>query len=400
MDKKHSSSRKLGLSTRVIHEGQHPCPMTGAVSPAIFQTSTFAFESAAQGAARFAGEEEGYIYTRMGNPTIDKLQQNIAALEGGAGGLATASGMAALCTNLFSLLHAGDHIIATESLYGPSRVVVERDFSRFGVEYSFIDTSDPANVEKAIRPNTKLLFIETPANPTIIITDIEACTEIAKKHSIITIVDNTFCSPILQRPLEWGADIVMHSMTKFINGHSDVVAGMIIPKEKEMLARIRKGLHFLGGTMDPHQAWLVLRGVKTLHLRVMRCQENAIKMAHLLEDHPAVEWVRYPGLESHPHYAVAQKQQDGPGALISFGLKGGVEAGRKLLETVTLATLAVSLGGIETLIQHPASMTHATMNKRDRLAAGITDGLVRISVGCEDGDDLLSDMKKALDGVR
>jgi methionine-gamma-lyase len=396
MTKKHSS-KKMGLPTRVIHEGQHPCPVTGAVSPAIFQTSTFAFESAAQGAARFAGEEEGYIYTRMGNPTIDKLQENIAGLEGGAGGLATSTGMSAVCTTLFALLDKGDHMVATESLYGPSRVVVEKHFSRFGVEYSFVDTSDPKNVEKAMRPNTKLLFMETPANPTIIISDIAACSEIAKKNGAVSIVDNTFCSPVLQRPLEHGADIVIHSMTKFINGHTDVVAGMIVPKEEEMLARLRSVLHFLGGTMDPHQAWLVLRGAKSLHLRVQRCQENAMKMAPMLEEHPAVDWVRYPGLESHPQYEVAQRQQDGPGALISFGLEGGVEAGRKLLESVEVATLAVSLGGIETLIQHPASMTHAAMKPEDRRSAGISDGLVRLSVGCESAEDLLADMKGALD---
>jgi len=396
MSKNDSSKRNLGLPTRVIHEGQHPCPMTGAVSPAIFQTSTFAFESAAQGAARFAGEEDGYIYTRMGNPTISKLEQNIAALEGGFGGMGTSSGMAAVCTNLFAFLNAGDHMVATESLYGPSRVVVERDFSRFGVEYSFVDTSDPKNVEAAMRPNTKLLFIETPANPTIKITDIEKCSEIAKKHNVVTIVDNTFCSPILQRPLELGADVVMHSMTKFINGHTDVVAGMIVPKSEEHFKKLRSTLNFLGGTMDPHQAWLVLRGAKTLHLRVTRCQENAMKAASFLEEHPAVDWVRYPGLESHPQYKLAKKQMDGPGALISFSLKGGIEAGRKLLENMHIATLAVSLGGIETLIQHPASMTHATMTKESRQKAGITDGLVRVSIGCEDINDILEDFRQGL----
>ena len=394
MSSKHTSDRKHHLPTRVIHEGQHPCPMTGSVSPPIFQTSTFAFESAAQGAARFAGKEDGYIYTRMGNPTIAKLEENIAALEGGFGAMGTASGMAAVCTNLFAFLNAGDHIVATESLYGPSRVVVERDFSRFGVEYSFVDTSDPKKVEAAMKPNTKVLFMETPANPTIKISDIEACSAIAKKNGAVTIVDNTFCSPILQRPLEHGADVVMHSMTKFINGHTDVVAGMIVPKTEEHFKKLRSMLNYLGGTMDPHQAWLVLRGVKTLHLRVMGCQANAVKVAPFLEAHPAVEWVRYPGLESHPQYELAKKQMDGPGALISFGMKGGLKAGQTLIENMDVATLAVSLGGIETLIQHPASMTHASMTKESRETAGISDGLVRVSIGCAHIDDILDDFRK------
>ncbi len=393
---KSNDSSRHKLPTRVIHEGQHPCPMTGAVAPPIFQTSTFAFESAAQGAARFAGKEDGYIYTRMGNPTTTMLEQNIAALEGGFGGMGTASGMAAVCTNIFTFLSAGDHMIATESLYGPSRVVVEKEFSRFGVEYDFVDTSNPENVEAVVKPNTKLLFIETPANPTINITDIKACSDIARNNNAVTVVDNTFCSPILQRPFELGADVVLHSMTKFINGHTDVVAGMIIAKTEEHFKKLRSTLNFLGGTMDPHQAWLVLRGIKTLHLRITRCQENASRIAAFLDEHPAVDWVRYPGLQSHPQYELAKKQMDGPGALISFSLKGGIEAGRNLMESMKVAILAVSLGGIETLIQHPASMTHASMTKEAREKAGITDGLVRVSIGCEDGDDLLEDFRQGL----
>ena len=387
------------MATKVIHAAQHPDPQTGAVAPPIYQTSTFAFESAAQGAARFAGTEPGYIYTRIGNPTTATLEANVATLEGGAGGLATASGMAAVSTTLLALLSKGDHMIGTDAVYGPSRVVVEKEFARFGIESDFLDTADLGLIEKHIKSNTKVLYVETPANPTIKLTDITACAKLAHAHGMLLIVDNTFASPILQRPLELGADIVIHSMTKFLNGHSDVVAGMVVPKNEELLRQIAGMLKLLGGTMDPHQAWLVLRGVKTLHMRVLKGQENAIELAKLLENHPAVEWVRYPGLESHPQYDLAKEQMDGPGSLISFELKGGLEAGSKLLETVKIPTLAVSLGGVESLIQHPASMTHAAMPREERIEAGITDGLVRLSVGCEDIDDLKADFTEALDGL-
>jgi methionine-gamma-lyase len=276
---------------------------------------------------------------------------------------------------------------------------MERDFSRFGVEYDFVDTSDLSKIEEAIRPETKLLYIETPANPTIKLTDIKACAEIAHKHGILLAVDNTFMSPILQRPIELGADIVIHSMTKFINGHSDIVGGMILPATDKLLKEISHVLFYLGGTIDPHQAWLALRGVKTLSLRVKSAQDNAMRVAEFLESHPAVEWVAYPGLESFGNKEVIEKQMDGPGSLIAFELKGGFEAGVKMLEKVELATLAVSLGGVETLIQHPASMTHAAMDPESRKAAGISDGLVRISVGCEDFDDLREDLENSLNGI-
>ncbi|MBW2700461.1 MAG: PLP-dependent transferase [Deltaproteobacteria bacterium] len=388
--------KNAGQATQNIHAGQHTDWTTGSVAPPIIQTSTFAFKNCAQGADRFAGREEGYIYTRMGNPTIARLEEAVSTLEGGAGGLATGSGMAALNTCLFALLNAGDHLVGTHSLYGPSRMVIERDFSRFGVQSTFVDTSDLDAVRAAMRPETKLVFVETPANPTIVMTDIAAVAKIAHEHGALLLVDNTFCSPIIQRPLELDADVVMHSMTKFINGHTDVVSGMVIPGSKELLERIRPVHYFLGACMDPHQAWLVLRGFKTLSLRVKACQENAIQVAPWLESHPKIEWVRFPGLESHPQHALAKKQMDGPGALISFEVKGGLEAGTRFLDNVKLATLAVSLGGIETLIQHPASMTHAAMPADMRHKAGISDGLVRISVGCEDFVDIKTDLEQAL----
>jgi methionine-gamma-lyase len=336
--------------TAVIHAGQEPDPLYGGVSVPIYQSSTFAFRSAEHGAALFAGEEKGFIYTRIGNPTTKALEDCVAALEGGCGALGTASGMAAVTTIYTAFLEKGAHVVSTASVYGPSRTVLEKEYGRFGVEADFVDTSDFEAVEKALRPSTKLLFIETPANPTMKLTDLRACAELAKARGILLAVDNTFASPILQNPLGLGADIVFHSLTKFLNGHSDVVGGIIVAREDNVFARLRKVLTLMGGTMDPHQAWLVLRGIKTLALRVEKAQDNAAKLALDLERHPKVAWVRYPGLSSHPQYALSKSQMRGPGALISFGLKGGVDAGRRMINAVRLCTLAVSLGGIESLI--------------------------------------------------
>jgi methionine-gamma-lyase len=388
--------KQMALETQAIHAGQHVDPATGAVAPPLIQTSTFAFESCAQGAARFAGEEVGFIYTRMGNPTVARLEEAVATLEGGYGGFGTGSGLAALSTAIFALLSKGDHLVGTSSVYGPSRVVIERDWKRFGVEATFVDTADLDAVRGALRKETKLVFVETPANPTIAITDIAAVAKIAHDAGALLMVDNTFASPILQRPLSLGADVVFHSMTKFLNGHTDVVAGMIVTATRELHERIRKAHWYLGACMDPHQAWLVLRGIKTLAMRVRTSQENARKVAAFLEAHPKVEWVRYPGLPSHPQHELAARQMDGPGALISFEVKGGHAAGSRLLDGVKLMTLAVSLGGIETLIQHPASMTHAAMPREERIGAGITDGLVRVSVGCEGVEDIIADFEQAL----
>jgi methionine-gamma-lyase len=394
-----SHIEKLGFHSKTIHAGQSCEANLGSVSTPIFQTSTFAFRDARHGADLFAKEADGYIYTRMGNPTTAALEENVAVLENGCGALATSSGMAAITTIYLTFLGQGLHMVSTDCLYGPSRVVMERDFSRFGVEYAYINTSDLDEVQQAFQSNTRLLFIETPANPTIALTDIAACADIAHEHGALLTVDNTFMSPYLQRPLDLGADIVVHSMTKFINGHTDVVAGMIVCKDHSVLEKIRSVLHYHGGTIDPHQAWLVQRGLKTLPLRMGRCQENAMKLAGFLEAHPKVNWVKYPGLASHPQFQLANTQMDGPGALISFGVQGGLEAGRTVMNSVHLATLAVSLGGIETLIQHPASMTHAAMSKEEREKAGITDELVRLSVGCENYEDLQGDLEQALDKI-
>lgn len=392
-----SKTTYLSPETAAIHAGQEPDPVYGGVSVPIYQSSTFAFASAEQGAARFAGKEAGFIYTRIGNPTIRALETSLAALEGGCDASATATGMAAVTTIYTALLEKDAHVVGTASIYGPSRTVLETEFSRFGVRSDFVDTSDIRNVERALRPETKLLFVETPANPTLALTDLKACARLARERRVTLVVDNTFSSPLLQRPLDLGADVVMHSLTKFINGHSDVVGGAIVARDEALHKRLRKVLVMMGGTMDPHQAWLVLRGVRTLALRVEKSQANAGALAPWLAAHPKVAWANYPGLASHPQHALAKEQMKGFGSMITFGLRGGYEAGRKMINSVELCTLAVSLGGIESLIQHPASMTHAGVSREHRLEAGITDDLIRLSVGCEGVEDIRADLAQALD---
>lgn len=388
-------TKNKGFNTKLIHAGDYEDDMGSVVTP-IYQTSTFKFKNAKHGADCFAGTDPGYIYTRIGNPTINSLEDKMAELENGYRGLALSSGMAAVCNVYMTLLSKDAHIICTDAVYGPSRAVLERDFSRFGVKYDFINTSDYKLVEKYIKPETKLIYLETPTNPTIMLTDLKKVCGIAKKHNIPVCVDNTFSTPYLQKPLDLGADIVLHSVTKFINGHADIVGGVIVCKDKNLYNDLRKTMTFLGGNMDPHQAYMVQRGVKTLAIRMERSQQSAQKLAEYLENHPKVEWVKYPGLKSHPHYELAQKQMSGPGAMISFELKGGYPAGEKLMNNVKLAILAVSLGGVETLIQHPASMTHAGVLEVDRIKAGISNGLVRYSVGIEDVEDLIADLEQAL----
>ncbi|KAF0203736.1 MAG: hypothetical protein FD170_809 [Bacteroidetes bacterium] len=389
---------KLGFNSRMVHGGEFDNPLGSATVP-IYQTSTFIFENADHGAKCFSGEDDGYIYTRIGNPTIHALETLVADLEGGAEGIATSSGMAAVNTLYMALLSQGDHMISSEAVYGPSRVVMEQHWARFGVESTYVNTADISAIKAAFKPNTKMLFIETPANPTIEITDLKACAELAHQHGALLIVDNTFCSPYLQRPIEFGADAVFHSMTKFLNGHADIVAGMIITKDKELGKKLRSMMVAMGCNMDPHQAYMVIRGVRTLGIRVERAQQSAMEIAHFLEAHPKVEWVKYPGLESHPQHELAKTQMKGFGSMISFELKGGLEAGKILMNEVQLAILAVSLGGVESLIQHPASMTHSKMKSDDRLRAGITEGLVRFSVGIEDVEDLIDDLKQGLDKI-
>lgn len=388
-------ANKGGFFTKMVHAGQEP-DWTGAVTVPIYQTSTFAFANVEIGAARFAGQDQGFVYTRLGNPTIHALEESVAALENGEHAIATASGMGAVSTVYMTLLGQGQHMVGTASLYGPSRVLAERHLARFGVESTWVDTSQVANVVNALRPNTKLVYLESPSNPAMILSDIAALAQVAHEHGAWLVVDNTFASPYLQRPLELGADVSLHSASKFLNGHADVIGGIIVTRDAALARSFRSTMTALGCNMDPHQAFLVLRGIKTLALRVQRAQENAKAIAQYLESHPKVAWVGYVGLPSHPQYELGKRQMSGPGCVLSFELKGGLEAARRLLNGVRLATLAVSLGGVETLIEHPATMTHASLTPEARLQAGITDGLVRLAVGIEDLEDLLSDLDQAL----
>ncbi len=393
------NTKDKGFETKLIHGGGFEDELGSATMP-IYQTSTFRFKDADHGARCFAGEEKGYIYTRINNPTISTLENQVAELENGFGGIGTGSGMGAVTTIYTAYLSQGDHMVSSAAVYGPSRVVMETIFKRFGVESSYVDTTNLQQIEAAIRPNTKIIFIETPANPTMDIADLKAIADLAHKHNCVMVVDNTFCSPYLQRPLDLGADVVFHSMTKFINGHADIVAGMIVTRTEEHYKKVRPVMVSMGCNMDPHQAYMVIRGLKTLSLRIERAQQNAMKVAEYLEKHPQVEWVKYPGLKSHPQYELGQKQMDGPGTMISFELKGGLDAGKILMNNVHLAILAVSLGGVETLIQHPASMTHSKMTKESRLSANITDGLVRFSVGIENVEDIIADLDQALAKIK
>jgi len=392
------NTKKLGFNSKLIHGGGYKDKF-GSVNVPIYQSSTFKFDSAEEGAKCFNGESDGYIYTRIGNPTIKVLENIIADLEKGFGGIGTSSGMGAVNTVYMGLLSQGDHIISSDAVYGPSRVVMEEHYSRFGIESTYVNTSNIQNIKKAIKSNTKVLYLETPANPTIEISDLKACVELAKSHNILVVVDNTFSSPYLQRPIEFGADVVLHSLTKFINGHADIVGGIIVAKNELLYKKLRSMMINLGCNMDPHQAYLVIRGLKTLGIRIDRAQENAIKIAEFLEKHPKVEWVKYPGLKSHPQYELAKKQMDGFGSMISFGLKGGFEAGKTLMNNVQIAILAVSLGGVESLIEHPASMTHSKVSHEDKMKAGITDGLVRYSAGIENVEDLIRDLEQALSKI-
>ena len=387
-------SKKGFNTTSVRRVGDHDS--LGSVTTPIYQTSTFFFKTADHGAQFFSGESDGFIYTRIGNPAIDEFEATVAELEHGFNGIAVASGMAAVNTVYLTYLGSGDHAVLHNALYGPSRGIMETAYVKLGVESTFVDATDPENVRKAIRPNTKLIYLETPANPTIGITDIEAICAIAHEHQIPVCVDNTFCSPYLQKPLDLGADIVLHSLTKFINGHADIVGGIVIPKTEEEYKKLNATMINFGFNMDPHQAFLVRRGIKTLGIRIDRAQENAQKVAEYLEAHPKIEWVKYPGLKSHPQYELAKKQMKGPGSMISFEVKGGLNAGKTLMDNVELSILAVSLGGIETLIQHPASMTHSKLSKESKETAGITDGLVRLSIGIEEVDDIIADLDQAL----
>jgi methionine-gamma-lyase len=395
LNQNNMDTKDKGFSTKLIHAGTFEDQYGSATVP-IYQTSTFKFKSAQHGADCFSGKSDGYIYTRIGNPTIRAFEKNVAELENGYDGIATSSGMAAITSVYMALLGAGSHIISSDAVYGPARGVLEQDFARFNVEATFVNTAKADNILNALQTNTKVLYVETPANPTMEITDLKVCAQIAKEHGLLLVVDNTFSSPYLQKPLELGADVVLHSITKFINGHADIVGGVIVAKSQELYKKIRHSMVYMGCNMDPTQAFMVLRGLKTLAIRIDRAQQSAQLVAEYLQNHPLVAWIKYPGLDTHPQHELAKRQMNGYGSMMSFGLKGGYEAGRKLMDHVKLAILAVSLGGVETLIQHPASMTHAGVSHEHKIAAGITDDLIRLSVGIEDVRDIVADLDQAL----
>ena len=383
-------SQAWGLGTQAIHAGQSPDPSTGAVMTPIYATSTYAQSS--------PGVHQGFEYSRTHNPTRFAWERCVAALESGSRGFAFASGLAATST-LLELLDSGDHVVAMDDLYGGTYRLFERVRRRSaGLDFSFVDMTDPAAFEAAIQPTTKLAWIETPTNPLLKIVDIAAISAIAKKHGILVAVDNTFASPMLQRPLEHGADIVMHSATKYLNGHSDMVGGILVVGDNTGLAEQLAFLqNSVGAVQGPFDSFLALRGLKTLHLRMKAHCENAQVLAEYLQGNPAIEKVIYPGLPSHPHHALAARQMDGFGGMLSICLKGGLDAATRFCERTELFTLAESLGGVESLVNHPAVMTHASVPPENRARLGIGDNLVRLSVGVEDVDDLRLDLARALD---
>ncbi|MCF6269702.1 MAG: PLP-dependent aspartate aminotransferase family protein [Melioribacteraceae bacterium] len=393
-----SEVKNLGFDSKCVHSGVGDYEY-GPVVPPIYQTSTFKFETAQHGGALFKGEQKGYIYTRMLNPTVEAMEDAIAALENGHKGLGCGSGMAAVHTVFAALLSVGDHIVCSEAVYGPTVTLLKTVFAKFGVETTFVDASNLDAIKNAIKQNTKVVYIETPGNPTLAIADLEAAAKIAHEANAQFVVDNTFMSPALQKPLDLGADVVLHSLTKFLNGHADVVGGVIIVKDEDTYKHFRKILNQTGGVIDPFNSFLVHRGLKTLSLRMERHSVSSQKVAEWLEAHPKIEWVRYPGLKSHPQYEIAKRQHTAQGGMITFEVKGGFSAGEAVMNSVKLCQLAVSLGGVESLIQHPASMTHASMGKEIREEAGITDGLIRLSVGIENVEDIIADLEKALEEV-
>jgi len=390
---------KAHFSTLCVHGSGGVDPQTGALSVPIYQSSTFAFKSARHGAQLFQGEGEGYVYTRLGNPTQAAFEREMAFLEGGEAALAFASGMAAISGVILALCQCGDNLVSSDTVYGGTHNLYKESLPNWGIEAREVDATVPENIEKAIDDNTRLIFIETPANPTLDIIDIQKIAEIAHAHNLPLVVDNTFATPYLQQPLKLGADIVVHSATKYIGGHGDTIAGVVIGK-REFIDELRaKILRDIGGVISPLNAWLLLRGLKTLPVRMDRHCSNAMEIAKFLTFHPKVNWVRYPGLTTHPHHELAKKQMRNFGGIVTFEVKGGRKAGEKVMDNVGLITLAVSLGDCDSLIEHPASMTHSTYSAEELAKVGITEGLIRLSVGLEDPQDLIEDLKQALSKI-
>src|SRR5688500_5266361 len=386
---KNQALKVMGFATTAIHIGSEPDEATGSVTVPIYQTSTYAQDA--------LGKNKGYEYARTQNPTRSALERNLAALEGARFGYAFASGMAAIDATL-RLVKSGEHVVVSDNTYGGTARLFNRILADYGITFDYVDTSDPLNVESAIKPNTKMVFIETPTNPIMILTDLKEVSEIAHRAGARVVCDNTFMSPYLQRPLEFGVDIVVHSTTKYLNGHSDGVGGIVVLNDEEDANRIAFVQNSAGAILSPFDSWLVMRGTKTLALRMEQHDKSGRAVAAFLEEHPKVHKVYYPGSASHPQHALARRQQHGFGGMVSFDV-GSLANARTVLESVKLCTLAESLGGVESLISHPATMTHASVEEAKRQRIGITDGLVRISVGIEDTDDIIADLDQALEKI-
>jgi methionine-gamma-lyase len=393
-----NSSTPKAFETTVVHAGEEPERHLGSLSTPIYQTALHVFPNAEDGHLIHEGHKPGYFYGRMGNPTQAALEQAMCQVEGGEAALALASGMAAISNTILSIVEPGDHIVAPASLYATTGALLDGLLPKLGVKVSYVDATHAANYQEAVTPKTKLFYLESPANPTMKMVDIEAVVSVARARSITTVMDNTFATPYNQRPLDLGVDVVVHSATKYLGGHGDLTAGVIVGK-KDVVDRAHWQTNkVLGGVIAPWTAWLVMRGLRTLALRMERHNSNALKVARFLANHPKVREVHYPGLETHPQHALARRQMRGYGGMLSFDV-GGVDEGRRLVDHVKLCALAVSLGDVSTLIQHSASMTHAIVPRERRLAVGITDGLLRLSVGIEDPDDLVADLRQALEHV-
>ncbi|NJE26512.1 cystathionine gamma-synthase [Thermococcus sp. MV5] len=384
----------MRFSTKAIHVGEDPSEMQhGDVVSPIHLSTTFAKRNIRE-------VEEGYIYSRSGNPTRDSLERKLATLENAKYGLAFSSGLAAESTILLALLKKDDHIVAFDDLYGGTKRLFNRVMERFGIEFTYVDAREPEKVRSAIKENTKMIWLETPTNPLLKLADIKAISEIAHERNLIVVVDNTFASPYFQNPLDLGGDIVLHSVTKYLGGHSDVVGGAVMVNDDEIYEKLKFHQNAVGAILSPFDSWLVMRGIKTLAVRMERHEKNAVKIAKYLEEHPLVERVYYPGLPSHPQHELARRQMKGFGGMLSFELKGGLEEAVRFVESLDIFALAESLGGVESLIELPAIMTHASVPKEEREKVGIRDSLIRVSVGIEDVEDLLEDLKRGFEAVR
>ncbi len=388
--------KSKNIETNAIHAGRIDDKQFGSLATPLYQTSTFIFDSAQQGGERFAGESEGYIYTRLGNPTTRQLEQRVAAMECMDDAAATATGMAAVSAALMTNLQAGDHMISSKAVYGCSFALMSHMLKKFNIDVTFVDMTEPENIKSAIKENTKLIFLETPINPNLVVLDLEKICAIAKGYKLLSIVDNTFLTPVLQQPAKFGADIVIHSATKYLNGHGDVVAG-IVCGSFEMINDIKMTtLKDIGATISPHDAWLIMRGLKTLPIRMDRHCSNAQTVAEFLEQHPMISEVYYPGLNSHPGNKFIGRQMKAAGGVIAFELNTDLKGGAAFIDQMQLFSIAVSLGDAESLIQHPASMTHSPYTPEERKSAGISDSLIRISVGLENVNDIIADLTQSL----